>query len=103
MANQFAPVFTTLISIDISIIRSLILTENQKLIPTIYAGWHACQNVMTKAIGQLDPDQLKLRASPELRSVGKIAAHVIGARARWLYLLMGEGGNEFKAFGKWDH
>jgi uncharacterized damage-inducible protein DinB len=27
---------------------------------------------------------------------------MIGARARWFHLLMGEGGEEFKALGKWD-
>ena len=53
-------------------------------------------------LGALDADQLALRAAPYLRSVGEIAAHIIGARARWFYLLMGEGGEEFEALGKWD-
>lgn len=78
------------------------MTENQDLILSIYEGWHAYQQVITKATAPLDPDQLALCAAPNLRSVGEIAAHIIGARARWFYLLMGEGGEEFKAYGKWD-
>ena len=46
--------------------------------------------------------ELDLRAAPDLRSIGEIARHMIGARARWFYLLMGEGGEEFKALGRWD-
>jgi uncharacterized damage-inducible protein DinB len=78
------------------------MTENQELIKTIYQGWHDYQQVLTKVISPLDAEQLKLRAVPRLRSVAEIAAHVIGARARWFHMLMGEGGDEFKALGKWD-
>src|SRR5690606_28840664 len=45
---------------------------------------------------------LDLHAGPTLRSVGHIAAHMIGARARWFHALMGEGGDEFQALGNWD-
>jgi uncharacterized damage-inducible protein DinB len=78
------------------------MTDNQELIQTIFAGWHTYQQVLTRVIAPLDPDQLALRPAPDLRSVGEIAAHMIGARARWFYMLMGEGGDEFKALGKWD-
>ncbi len=78
------------------------MTEDQKLIPSIFNGWHAYQEVMIETTTRLTLEQLALRASPNLRSVGEIAAHIIGARARWFYLLMGEGGDEFKAFGRWD-
>jgi hypothetical protein len=37
-----------------------------------------------------------------LRSIGEMAAHMIGARARWFYQLMGEGGEEFAVLGTWD-
>jgi len=78
------------------------MSQDQMLISSIYEGWRAYQQVMTKALAPLEADQLALRAAPSLRSVGEIAAHVIGARARWFYLLMEEGGDDFKAFGKWD-
>lgn len=58
------------------------MIENQELIQSIYQGWHAYQQVLTKVIAPLDPEQLALRAGPNLRSVGEIAAHIIGARAR---------------------
>ena len=78
------------------------MTENQELIQSIYQGWHTYQQILSKVIAPLDPDQLALRAGPNLRFIGEITAHIIGARARWFYMLMGEGGDEFKAFWKWD-
>jgi hypothetical protein len=78
------------------------MTEDQTLLSSIYKGWKTCQSALIEALRLLDPEQLALRSAPNLRSIGQIAAHIIGARARWFYLLMGEGGNEFKALGKWD-
>ena len=78
------------------------MTKDQELIPSIYDGWRAYQEVMIKALTPLDLNQLALGASPSLRSVGEIAAHMVGARARWFYLLMSEGGDELRAFGNWD-
>ena len=78
------------------------MTEEQSLSPTIYEGWHSYQEEIVKALRPLDADQLTLRAAPTLRSVGEIALHIIGARARWFNLLMGEGGEDFESLGKWD-
>jgi uncharacterized damage-inducible protein DinB len=78
------------------------LTSDNQLVLSIFEGWCAYQEVMTKAIAPLDEKQLELRAGPNLRSVREIAAHIIGARARWFFLLMGDGGDEFATFGKWD-
>ena len=78
------------------------MSANQELVPAIFDGWRAYQEALIKALAPLDGDQLALRAAPNLRSVGTIAAHIIGARARWFYLLMGEGGDEFAALGSWD-
>jgi uncharacterized damage-inducible protein DinB len=72
------------------------------MIASIYKGWHTYQQALVHALAPLGPDQLALRASPDLRSVGEIAAHIIGARARWFHSLMGEGGEEFQAFGGYD-
>ncbi len=82
--------------------KEYMMTENQDLIHSIYEGWHTYQQILSKVIAPLDPDQLALRAAPDLRSIGEITAHIIGARARWFYMLMEEGGDEFTAFGKWD-
>ena len=78
------------------------MTEDRDLIQTIYGGWHAYQQVLTKVLASLDSEQLALRAEPDLRSVGEIAAHMIGARARWFYMGFEEGGAEFAALGKID-
>jgi uncharacterized damage-inducible protein DinB len=71
-------------------------------ISAIYEGWRSYQNTLSRALAPLTAEQLGLRAGPDLRSVGEITAHIIGARARWFYQLMGEGGEEFAVLGKWD-
>ncbi len=76
--------------------------ERQSPLPTIYAGWHNYQSLLITALQPLSLDQLALRAAPHLRSIGEIVTHIIGARARWFYQLMGEGGETFAALGTWD-
>ena len=78
------------------------MTELQSPMPTIYAGWHTYQTLLITALTPLLPDQLALRAAPPLRSIEEIATHMIGARARWFYQLMGEGGDEFALLARWD-
>lgn len=78
------------------------MTETEAFTSAIYAGWHTFQAALIDALQPLDVDQLALSAAPRLRTVGEIARHIIGARARWFYLLMGEGGEEFARLGKWD-
>jgi uncharacterized damage-inducible protein DinB len=63
-------------------------------VDTIYTGWAEYQDKITQALAPLTPEQLELRAAPNLRSVGDIARHMVGARARWMHGLMGEGGPE---------
>jgi uncharacterized damage-inducible protein DinB len=78
------------------------MAVERALIPTFYAGWQDYQQALSEAIAPLNAGQLALRAAPTMRSVGEIAAHIVGARARWFHLLMGEGGGELAALGKWD-
>lgn len=78
------------------------MSEPEAQMTTIYEGWYTYQDALLKALRPLQPDQLALRAALNLRSVDEIARHIIGARARWFYMLMGEGGDAFKAFGRWD-
>jgi uncharacterized damage-inducible protein DinB len=79
------------------------MNDNQTLIPAIFEGWHTYQQLLTEAVRPLTPEQLALRQAPELRSISIIALHIIGARARWFYMLMNEGGDEFKELCRWDH
>ncbi len=78
------------------------MNVEQLSLSAIYEGWYQYQNTLSQALAPLTAEQLGLRAGPGLRSVGEIAAHIIGARARWFYQLMGEGGEEFAVLGKWD-
>ncbi len=63
-----------------------------------YAGWELHQQRLTQAITQLTPEQLLLRAAPDMLSVGVLAAHIAGARAFWFHEIMGEGPAEV---GRW--
>jgi uncharacterized damage-inducible protein DinB len=78
------------------------MTEPQSPLSTIYAGWQTYQTLLIAALTPLAPDQLVLRAAPILRSIEEIATHMIGARARWFYQLMGEGGDTFAVLATWD-
>lgn len=78
------------------------MSNENELVSSIFDGWHQYQQNLIKAITPLTTAQLELRAGKDLRSVGENTTHMIGARARWFYLLMGEGGTEFEQLGKWD-
>ncbi len=78
------------------------MTVPQEFASTIYDGWRNYQQSMIEAISPLTAEQLDLNISSDLRSVHDIAVHIIGARARWFYLLMDEGGPLFQQLGKWD-
>jgi uncharacterized damage-inducible protein DinB len=78
------------------------MRDDRQLVTRIFSGWQAYQEVLLQALRSLQEEQLGLRARKQLRSVGEIAQHMIGARARWFYMLMGEGGEEFAALGTWD-
>lgn len=67
-----------------------------------YQGWDAYQEFLIKAIAPLTSEQLALRSTPQLRSVGENCAHIIGARARWCHLVLGIGDETFAEFGRWD-
>lgn len=75
---------------------------SEELVSTIYDGWQTYQKALVEALAPLSEEQLALSVTPDLRSVQDIARHVVGARARWFYLLMGEGGEAFKEMGRWD-
>jgi uncharacterized damage-inducible protein DinB len=69
---------------------------------TFYKGWDVYQQELSKAIAPLSPEQLALRAAPNLRSIQEIATHIIAVRARWFHHLMGEGSADFATIGGWD-
>ncbi|UCE00487.1 MAG: DUF664 domain-containing protein [Chloroflexota bacterium] len=75
---------------------------NRELIKSIFEGWQAYQKTLVDVNPSVEDEHLALRAAPSLRSVGEITAHIFGARKRSFYLLMEEGGDAFRNFGKWD-
>lgn len=79
------------------------MAHGDALTSAIYEGWHVYQGALTEALRPLAADQLTLHAAPDLRSVGENARHIIGARARWFHNLLGEGGDDFAALGRWDY
>jgi hypothetical protein len=53
-----------------------------------YSGWDVYQDHLVKAIEPLTAEQLELRISPNLRSIGQLARHIVRTRAGWLYTMM---------------
>ncbi len=68
-----------------------------------YKGWEVYQGHLVKAIEPLTPEQLELKISPNLRSIGLLAKHIVRTRAGWLYRMMGEGGPDIAAIAEWEH
>lgn len=78
------------------------MDTDQQTLATFYEGWKNFQDLVCSALGRLDESQAALRASPELRTIDEITRHMIGARARWFYMGLEEGGEIFRELGAWD-
>lgn len=80
------------------------MAEAEHYLPlaSVYKGWESYQQHLVTAIAALSPEQLTLRASPHLRSLGEQVAHIIAVRARWLFIDLHEGGTLLKPFTGWD-
>jgi uncharacterized damage-inducible protein DinB len=79
------------------------MAEENFTLATIYKQWKAYQDHIKESLAPLTAEQLALRAAPHLRSVGENAAHIIGCRAGWFTVVLGEdGGAEVKATTSWD-
>jgi len=68
-----------------------------------YRGWDVYQSHLVKAIEPLTTEQLDLKISPNLRSIGQLARHIVHTRANWLYTLMNEGGPDVIAVTRWGY
>ena len=78
------------------------MADNNISLASLYKGWDIYQEQLVKAVSPLAAEQLALRAAPKLRSIGMIAAHIVGARVRWFHRLMGEGSVDIHLLGIWD-
>ena len=65
-------------------------------------GWEGYQDHLVAGVRPLTAEQLALAAAPHLRTIGQIAAHIVAARAGWLYNFLGEGPAEFETLHGWD-
>lgn len=63
--------------------------------------WRAYQNALSAALAPLTPEELALRAAPDLRSIDELARHVIGSRAGWFSWVLDAGDADFKAYERW--
>jgi uncharacterized damage-inducible protein DinB len=70
------------------------MAADRDTLKELYDGWEHYQTHLIEALKALTPNQLALQAAPQLRSIGTLAAHIIGARARWFKLFLDEGGAE---------
>src|SRR5262249_52568293 len=69
---------------------------------TFFKGWEAYQRRLVTTVAALTPEQLTLRAAPNVFSVGKLARHIIATRVGWFHLLMGEGSPDLAPMWHWD-
>ena len=58
------------------------MIEQALSLASVYKGWDRHHDLLTKTICPLSSEQLALRAAPQLRGIGELAAHVIAVRAR---------------------
>src|SRR5215472_5511201 len=68
----------------------------------VYKGWDRYQDLLVQTVGPLSDEQLAWRAAANLRSAGELVAHIVGARAGWLYLVMNERQEVLGEMSKWD-
>jgi uncharacterized damage-inducible protein DinB len=78
------------------------MSDDATTLLTMFAGeWQAYQNAVSDALAPLTPEQLALRAAPDLRSIGELACHIIGSRAGWFSWVLDAGDENFKAYELW--
>jgi uncharacterized damage-inducible protein DinB len=78
------------------------MSETSETLAFFTQGWQNYQNQVSIALARLSPEQLALRAAPDLRSIDELARHVIAVRAGWFHYNLEEGDEDFGAFHEWD-
>src|SRR5437763_2286851 len=77
------------------------MSETSETLAFFTQGWQNYQNQLSLALARLSPEQLALRAAPDLRSIDELARHVIAVRAGWFHYTLEEGDEDFGAFQQW--
>src|SRR5215475_3079070 len=79
------------------------MAEQNFTLTTFYENWKNYQEHIKVSVAKLTDEQWSLRASPELRTVGEMANHIVGCRAGWFsHFLKEDGGAEAKDIADWD-
>ncbi len=76
------------------------MTEHSFPLAPFYKGWDNYQQQLVHAVAPLSPEELTLGVAPHLRSIGSNAAHIIGARAGWMYYVLKEGDENLATLSK---
>jgi len=77
------------------------MSETSETLAFFTQGWQNYQNQLSIALARLSPEQLALRAAPDLRSIDELARHIIAVRAGWFHFNLEEGDEDFGAFSEW--
>jgi uncharacterized damage-inducible protein DinB len=77
------------------------MSETSETLAFFTQGWQNYQNQLSIALARLSPEQLALRAAPNLRSIEQLARHIVAVRAGWFHYNLEEGGEELRAFDEW--
>ena len=78
------------------------MSETSETLAFFTQGWQNYQQQLSIALARLSPEQLALRAAPDLRSIDELARHVIAVRAGWFHYNLEEGDEDFGAFAEWS-
>jgi uncharacterized damage-inducible protein DinB len=68
-----------------------------------YTEWKRYQDGVKQAIVPLSAEQLRLRAAPDLRTIGENVAHIVATRVGWFMNYMGENDPQVAPLETWDH
>src|SRR5947209_2388997 len=60
------------------------MMDSPVILPTLIEGWANYQKLLIQALTPLTEGQLTLGAGTDLRTIGSLARHIVGARVRWL-------------------
>ena len=77
------------------------MSETNETLAFFTQGWQNYQQQLSIALARLSPEQLALRAAPDLRSIDELARHVIAVRAGWFHYTLEEGDEDFGTFAEW--
>jgi uncharacterized damage-inducible protein DinB len=68
----------------------------------LVSGWLQYQESLIAALASLTDEQLALRATPNLRSIGENLRHIIATRAGWFHTGLSVGDDDFASYGRWQ-